>query len=163
MAVKKSEKKEKEVVSVKKTASKPAAKKTAVKKTEPKKAVKKAAKPAAKKASAKKATPKKTSAKKAKKVEYMSYQAYVDLIRYKKWEAHNKDWLYIEINSGDLLQEQEPGADNLETCCNAIMDCMLEGDFFINKPEKNGTKDLTVRYYCDNLADSRRKYSDVNK
>lgn len=131
-------------------------------------------KPAVKKAAAKKPAAKKTAAKKpaAKKAapvveepkrEYKSFQTYKDIINWKKWEAHNKDWLYIEVNAGDLLQEVEAGADNMETCVNAILDCMLEGDCFINRPQEKVSKDLTVRYYCDNLAESRRKYSEVNQ
>ncbi|MCH4207316.1 MAG: hypothetical protein LKF79_04370 [Solobacterium sp.] len=88
-------------------------------------------------------------------------QEYKDVINWKKWEAHNMDWLYIEINAGDLLTELEAGADNIDTCCKAILDCMLEGDGFIVEPKEadkiNPT--LTVRYYCDNLSEDRRKYS----
>ena len=120
-------------------------------------------KPAAKKTAAKKPAAKKAAPVEEPKREYKSFQTYKDIINWKKWEAHNKDWLYIEVNAGDLLQEVEAGADNMETCVNAILDCMLEGDCFINRPAEKVSKDLTVRYYCDNLAESRRKYSEVNQ
>ena len=98
-------------------------------------------------------------------VEKKSLQHYIDVINRKKWEAHNMDWLYIEVNAGDLLTEVEAGVSNLKTACNAILDCMLEGDTFIVEP-KSKTKvsaSLTVRYYCDNLSETRKKYSEVNQ
>ena len=68
--------------------------------------------------------------------------------------------LYIEINAGDLLEEVEAGKNNLKNVCDAILDCMLEGDTFIFEPaEANKLNSaLTVRYYCDNLSESRKKY-----
>jgi hypothetical protein len=151
----------------------PAKKKTTTEEKKPTAAVKtKTAKAPAKKAPAKKAAaPKKAAAVKkaaekapvAKKAETpkKNIQEYKDVINWKKWEAHNMDWLYIEINAGDLLTELEAGADNIDTCCKAILDCMLEGDGFIVEPKEadkiNPT--LTVRYYCDNLSEDRRKYS----
>ena len=129
-------------------------KKAAVKKAEPKKAA--AKKPAAeKKPAAKKAAVKKPAV--AKK----SVQEYKDVINWKKWEAHNMNWLYIEINAGDLMTELEAGVNNIKTVNEASLDSMLEGDTFIVESEKASTN-LTVRYYCDNLSEERRKYSEVN-
>lgn len=140
---------------------KPAAKKTAAKKT-----AAAAKKPAAKKATAaKKPAAKKTTVKKVAKPEVVkkTVKDYEDVINWKKGEAHAMDWLYIEINANDLLTEVEAGVDNLETTCQAILNCMLEGDGFIVEPaEENKVSDkLTVRYYCDNLSEDRRKYFDV--
>ncbi len=128
----------------------------------PRKAKKADKKCGVKKETAKKTTTKKAVKKEVKEVVKKSYQEYVDVINWKKWEAHNMNWLYIEINANDLLTELEVGVDNMETCCNAVKDCMLEGDYFIveGKSEKDGN--LSVRYYCDNLSESRRKYSEVN-
>ena len=128
-------------------------KKAEVKKAEPKKAAVK--KPAEKKPAAKKAAEKKPAV--AKK----SVQEYKDVINWKKWEAHNMNWLYIEINAGDLMTELEAGVNNIKTVNEAILDSMLEGDTFIVESEKASTN-LTVRYYCDNLSEERRKYSEVN-
>ncbi|MBQ9046452.1 MAG: hypothetical protein IJ120_00990 [Solobacterium sp.] len=85
-------------------------------------------------------------------------------MNWKKWEAHHMNWLYIEVNAGDLMTEIEAGVDNLNTCCAAILDCMLEGDGFIVEPKEADkvSSSLTVRYYCDNLSEDRRKYSEVN-
>ena len=157
----------------KKTAKKPAAKKaakttaaaeTAEKKTTAKKTTKKTAKA---ETTEKKTTAKKTTAKKAVKktaepapeVVKKSYQEYKDVINWKKWEAHNLDWLWIEVNAGDLLTELEAGVDNMDTAVAAVKDCMLEGDYYIVEAN-DGT--LSVRYYTDNLSESRRTYKEVN-
>ncbi len=107
---------------------------------------------------------KKTAAKKvvAPKVEKQDKQKYMDVINWKKWEAHHMNWLYIEINAGDLNTEIEAGVANLKTCCDAMRECMLEGDEFIAEPARKTGAALTVRYYCDNLSEERRKYSEVN-
>ena len=150
-----------EAVTEKKTVKKPAAKKTAKKTAAA--ADKTAAKTTAKKPAAKK-TVKKTAVKAeaAPVMPKKSVQDYKDIINWKKGEAHAMDWLYIEINAGDLLTEVEAGVDNLATTCNAILNCMLEGDGFIVEPaEENKVSDtLTVRYYCDNLSETRKKYFD---
>ena len=126
-----------------------------------KKATKKVAKAetVAKKTATKSTTKKTTTTKKAT-VEKKSLQHYIDVINWKKWEAHNMNWLYIEINANDLLTKVEAGVNNVKTVCAAMLNTMLEGDGFIVEP-KTKTKvsaSLTVRYYCDNLSESRRKY-----
>ena len=138
-----------------KTTKKCAPKKTAEKKTAEKKTTEK--KTAAKKPAAKK-TVKKAEEEKAEVVK-KSVQEYKDVINWKKWEAHNMDWLFIEVKAADLLQELEAGVDNMAACVEAVKDCMLEGDYFIN-PSESG--ELHVRYYTDNLNEWRRKYSEVN-
>lgn len=146
-------------VKVEETKKAPAKKATAKKET-----VKKEAAP--KKATAKKAAPKKTAAKKTVKketapvVNKKSAKDYEDIINWKKGEAHAMDWLYIEVNAGDLLTEVEAGVDNLSSTCEAILNCMLEGDSFIVEPTEADkvNSSLTVRYYCDNLSEDRKKY-----
>lgn len=174
---------EKEAETKTETKAAAAEKKTAVKKTVAKKAAAKKAEPvkeaeekapakktvrktAAKKTAEEKApakrAPRKTAKKAEEKVEVVkkTVKDYEDVINWKKGEAHAMDWLYIEINAGDLLTEVEAGVDNLTATCTAILNCMLEGDGFIVEPaEENKVSDtLTVRYYCDNLSETRRKY-----
>lgn len=154
------EKKTAKKTAEKKTAAKTAEKKTAAKKTAEKKTV--AKKTTEKKPAAKKTTAKKAAAKKAEApvVNKQSIQHYEDVINWKKGEAHGMEWLYIEINAGELLTEVEAGVDNLDATCKAMLNCMLEGDGFIVEPkEENKISDtLTVRYYCDNLSPERKKY-----
>ncbi|MDD7282205.1 hypothetical protein [Floccifex sp.] len=90
-------------------------------------------------------------------------EQYAAKIQEKKVEAHNKQWLYIELNAGELKEECEPGVSNMSPCCKAMVDAMLEGDGYIVEPKirTKVAKSLTVRYYVDNLSPSRRKYSDV--
>lgn len=146
----------------KKAATKKAAtpkKETAKKEVAPKKTTtKKSAAP--KKTTTKKTTAKKTTKKATVEVNKKSVKDYEDIINWKKGEAHAMDWLYIEVNAGDLLTEVEAGVDNLSATCEAILNCMLEGDGFIVEPseaDKVNTS-LTVRYYCDNLSEDRKKY-----
>lgn len=94
----------------------------------------------------------------------MTVVDYMDKIQEKKWNAHNNNVLYIEVNAKDLLEEFEPGVKNQKVCCKAILNSMLEGDCYVCEP-KNKTKvsfKLTVRYYCDNLDPSRRTYAEAN-
>ena len=137
-----------------KAATKPATKAVAKPATKAvaKSETKESAKPAVKKAPAKKAV--------APKVVKKTVQDYIDVINWKKWEAHNMDWLYIEINAGDLLTELEAGVSNITTASKAILECMLEGDEFIFEPKTKtkASEKLTVRYYCDNLSETRQKY-----
>ena len=146
------------------------AKKTTAKKTATKKTT-----------TAKKTTTKKTAAKKVEEpakveapvveetvkveepvveVAKRTVKDYEDIINWKKGEAHAMDWLYIEVNAGDLLTEVEAGVDNLAATCQAILNVMLEGDGFIVRPTEEDmvSTSLTVRYYCDNLSADRRKY-----
>ena len=133
-----------------------------------------AKKTTAKKTAEKKTTTRKTAAKKPEEVKAEEVKVetpvvevakrtvkdYEDIINWKKGEAQAMDWLYIEVNAGDLLTEVEAGVDNLETTCKAILNVMLEGDGFIVKPAEEDmvSTSLTVRYYCDNLSPDRRKY-----
>lgn len=154
---------------VKKTTAKKTTTKAAPKKATAKKAADKketveketAKKPATKKAAAKKTTTKKTTKKVEEPVvNKKSVKDYEDIINWKKGEAHAMDWLYIEVNANDLLTEVEAGVDNLDTTCQAIMNCMLEGDVFVVEPTgaNKVSPALSVRYYCDNLSEDRKKY-----
>ena len=162
VAKKATAKTEPKVTAAKKTVVKKAAEvKKAEVKAEVKTAVKKEEKKTAVKATvAKKAAVKKPAAKKPAVVK-KGVQEYKDVINWKKWEAHNMNWLYIKVNAGDLMTELEAGVNNIKTVTEAMLDSMLEGDTFIVESEKASTK-LTVRYYCDNLSEERRKYSEVN-
>ncbi len=94
----------------------------------------------------------------------MTMDDYAACLWNKKTEAHDKQWLYIEVNAKDFNEECESGVKNINTCCKALLDGMLEGDIFIVEP-KNKSKcagSLTIRYYVDNLSPDRRKWSDVN-
>ncbi len=97
-------------------------------------------------------------------MEKWTQEQYAARLQEEKQEAHDKMWLYIEVNAKEFLEKYEPGVKNLTNCCKALLDGMLEGDEFIEEP-KSRTKiagKLTVRYYVDNLSPERRKYSEVN-
>ena len=151
-----------ETCAKKTTAKKTTAKKTAEKKTTTRKTA--AKKPEEVKAEEVKAEEVKAEEVKVEtpvvEVAKRTVKDYEDIINWKKGEAQAMDWLYIEVNAGDLLTEVEAGVDNLETTCKAILNVMLEGDGFIVKPTEEDmvSTSLTVRYYCDNLSPDRRKY-----
>ena len=151
-----------ETCAKKTTAKKATAKKTAEKKTTTRKTA--AKKPEEVKAEEVKAEEVKAEEVKVEtpvvEVAKRTVKDYEDIINWKKGEAQAMDWLYIEVNAGDLLTEVEAGVDNLETTCKAILNVMLEGDGFIVKPTEEDmvSTSLTVRYYCDNLSPDRRKY-----
>lgn len=88
---------------------------------------------------------------------------YAERLQSKKVEAHDKQWLYIEVNAKDLQEEMEPGVKNLNVCCKAMLDAMLEGDGFIVEPKSKSkcASTLTIRYYVDNLSTERRKFTEV--
>ena len=161
-----------EVVEKKATKKKAAPAKKAEKKeaTEKKattaKKVKKAA-PAAKtvkKETAKKAV-KKTVKATVEDLDLKTVKDYEDAINWKKGEAKALDWLYIELSADALLTQFEAGKDNLKTVCQALYNCMLEGDYYIVEPTEDncalGT--VAVRFYCDNLSPERKKVSEINQ
>ena len=45
-------------------------------------------------------------------MEKLTMQDYLNCLQAKKQEAHDKQWLYIEVNAKDLLEECEPGIRN---------------------------------------------------
>lgn len=97
-------------------------------------------------------------------MEKWTQEQYSDLLKKKKQEAHDKMWLYIDVNAKDLLDENEPKAKNLTAVCKAMLDEMLEGDQFIVEPRVKSrvAGKLTVRYYTDNLSPERKKWSEVD-
>ena len=52
-------------------------------------------------------------------MEKLTMQDYLNCLQAKKQEAHDKQWLYIEVNAKDLLEECEPGIRNQNVCCKA--------------------------------------------
>jgi len=59
----------------------------------------------------------------------------------------------MDVCCEDLLEETE--TNNTKACIEAMKGCMLEGDQFLTQDQH--TKKFAVRYYCDNLSESRRK------
>ena len=98
-------------------------------------------------------------------MEKWTQEQYAARLQEMKQEAHDKMWLYIELNAKEFMEECEPGVKKLTACCKAMLDAMLEGDGFIVEPKSRSkvAGALTVRYYVDNLHPGRRKYSEVNQ
>ena len=94
-------------------------------------------------------------------MEKLTQEQYTSIINQKKQDAHNAQWLYIEINAKELMEECEPGVRNQIVCRKAILDTLLEGDRILVSPKSRSRCGavLTVRYYTDNLSPERAKYT----
>ena len=94
-------------------------------------------------------------------MEKLTQEQYTNIINQKKQNAHNMQWLYIEINAKELMEECEPSVRNQMVCCKAILDALLEGDRILVAPKSKSRcgASLTVRYYTDNLSPERAKYT----
>ena len=98
-------------------------------------------------------------------MEKWTQEQYAQQIQALKQEAHDKMWLYIELNAKDFMNECEPGVKNLNSCCKAMVNAMLEGDKYIveHKIRTKVAGALTIRYYVDNLSPERRTYKEANQ
>jgi hypothetical protein len=79
---------------------------------------------------------------------------YEAIIQWKKQEHHINGWNVMDLSCEGLLEETE--TNNVKACIEAMKECMLEGDSFLTD-ENLKTRKFAVRYYCDNLSESRRK------
>lgn len=106
----------------------------------------------------------KTSAKTAEKAPKWTQEQYADYLQEKKQTAHDKMWLYIDVNAKDLMEECEPGVKNITPACKAMLAAMLEGDTFEAEPKVKSriAGKLTIRYYVDNLSPERRTWAEAN-
>lgn len=101
--------------------------------------------------------PVKKVTKKVTKKTALSKTDYASKIQNKKQEAHDKNWLYIEVNANDLNQELEE-LENLDEVCEAMAESLLEGDDILVDTE-GPDGNFTVRYYVDNLSPERHKFN----
>ncbi len=85
-------------------------------------------------------------------------QKYESIIEFKKHEFHVNGWNALEVTCGQLIGDNRDNKEEVEAACKAMASCMLEGDCYINDCHEQYDPDMTVRYYCDNLSSSRRKY-----
>ena len=63
-----------------------------------------------------------------------------------------------------LIEEYEPGVKNVNAACKAMLEVMLEGDYFVVEPKSKSkcAYALTIRYYVDNLSPERKTYAEAN-
>ena len=55
-------------------------------------------------------------------MEKLTQEQYASIINSKKQDAHEMQWLFIEINAKELMEECEPGVRNQTVCCKAMLD-----------------------------------------
>jgi hypothetical protein len=76
-------------------------------------------------------------------------------------------WIGCTLKSMPAIcwKKFEAGKNNLRNVCNAIMNCMLEGDAYMNEPAEADkvNSSLTVRYYCDNLSEAVRSSRQIRQ
>ena len=80
---------------------------------------------------------------------------YEVIITWKKQEHNINGWNAMDISCEGLLNETE--TDNIHACVDAMLACMLEGDQMSGPEADRYSKEFSVRYYCDNLSESRRR------
>ena len=84
---------------------------------------------------------------------------YREIIQALKQTANQENTLFIEILANDLMFKHEPEGKNVKTVTKALADELLEGDKIL--AGRIGRRNFKVRYYCDNLAETRRSYYEV--
>lgn len=82
---------------------------------------------------------------------------YAQIIQWRKQEIRLNGWNEFDVCARDFLKETGSPKEDLNACIEGMMRNMLEGDSFLIGNENDRREDLTVRYYCDNLSESRRK------
>lgn len=89
---------------------------------------------------------------------------YEKVIVQRRQEAHDKLWLYIELNAQDLMDELNSGGKDYNLLVKAMQMAMLEGDRYIQEPNggNSSLKKTTIRYYVDNLSPWRKKCFDLS-
>ncbi|MEE1411371.1 MAG: hypothetical protein U0J83_05065 [Bulleidia sp.] len=94
----------------------------------------------------------------------MTKEEFETIILFKKNEFHTSGWNALDINAGTLVELDGDSKEDIVAAVDAMKACMLEGDCYLNDPGKENRykPELTVRYYCDNLSDDRRKYMDLH-
>lgn len=88
----------------------------------------------------------------------MTEQEYEQIINFKKHEFQANGWNALDLNAGRLLASASDIDENIGAVNTAMHACMLEGDQFLSEDREGAS--MTVRYYCDNLSEQRRKYSE---
>ena len=85
----------------------------------------------------------------------MKQKQFEDMIRFMKRENQIMGWNELDVTVEGLLKTAD--SEDEKECSAAVLACMLEGDQFLKGSAQTPDKDLAVRYYCDNLSDSRRR------
>lgn len=73
-----------------------------------------------------------------------------EMILWRKKEVNQNGWNVLDLCVRDIMTET--GLKDEAMVIEALKANMLEGDVFLEEDAKH----TTVRFYCDNLSDSRR-------
>lgn len=85
----------------------------------------------------------------------MKQSDFEEMIRFMKRENQLMGWNALDVTVRGLLKTA--GSAAAKECAGAVLACMLEGDQITKGSAEAPDEDLEVRYYCDNLSESRRR------
>lgn len=83
----------------------------------------------------------------------MSEKDFEEAVAFKKKECQMNGWNALDLKASDLLKESE--SDNPEACALGMLRNMMTGDEILKGDENTRDESLVIRYYCDNLDESR--------
>lgn len=83
----------------------------------------------------------------------MSEKDFEEAVSFRKRECQRNGWNELDLKASDLLKESESG--NVEACDLGMLREMMTGDQILEGDEDTRDDSLVIRYYCDNLDESR--------
>lgn len=87
----------------------------------------------------------------------MTNLEYEEMIHWKKAEFHENEWNAMDLCVKDILSSAGDSEESLSLAVEGMKKNMLEGDCVIAGDIENPDMTLTVRYYCDNLSEERKR------
>lgn len=83
----------------------------------------------------------------------MNENDFEEAVFFKKRECQKNGWNALDLRASDLLKES--GSDNAEACALGMLRNMMTGDQILEGNANTRDNSLVIRYYCDNLDESR--------
>ena len=83
----------------------------------------------------------------------MDRREFDEIISVLKQEHHMNGWNILDMCCAELLARA--GSGKAEDAAAAMLSQMMTGDQILQDPENRYSAGLKIRYYCDNLNESR--------
>lgn len=83
----------------------------------------------------------------------MTEKDFEEAVSFRKKECQRNGWNALDLKASDLLEESDSG--NEEACALGMLRNMMTGDQILEGNEDTRDHTLVIRYYCDNLDESR--------
>jgi hypothetical protein len=81
---------------------------------------------------------------------------YAAIIQWKKSEFHNNGWNALDLKAADIMKKEDPVLDEVDSVTKGMLWNMREGDTVLKGDVQHPDQSLTIRYYCDNLDETRK-------